>query len=88
MFPECKNYASVYDEFGLLTDKTIMAHCIYLTEEERQLMRDRGVGVSHCPNSNFSISSGVCNVRQLWKDGIKGIHAFCLSLLSTFTFNT
>jgi guanine deaminase len=71
LFPNSKNYASIYDKFGLLTDKTIMAHCIYLNAEEKQLLRERAVGVSHCPNSNFSISSGICHVRDLLKNGIK-----------------
>lgn len=37
LHPECKSYADVYDKYGLMTDKTIMAHAIYLTEEEKQL---------------------------------------------------
>jgi guanine deaminase len=71
LFPNLPDYGSVYDAFGLMTSQTIMAHCIYLSKKERQLMTERSCGVSHCPNSNFSISSGVCNVRQLIEDGIK-----------------
>ncbi|KAI3657238.1 hypothetical protein MP638_006223 [Amoeboaphelidium occidentale] len=71
LFPDCSNYASVYDKFGLLTEKTIMAHCIYLSDEEIKLLKDRGVGVSHCPNSNFGLSSGICNVRRLLTNGVK-----------------
>ena len=48
-----------------------MAHCVYLSKEERELMSARGSGVSHCPNSNFGISSGICNVRLLLEDGVK-----------------
>ncbi|CAG8759618.1 14586_t:CDS:1, partial [Acaulospora morrowiae] len=70
-FPNLPNYTSVYDNHGLLNNKTIMAHGIHLSPEERDLIRKRGVGISHCPNSNFSLCSGVCNVRQLLNEGIK-----------------
>ncbi|CAG8567485.1 11014_t:CDS:2 [Acaulospora colombiana] len=65
------NYTSVYDNHKLLNNRTIMAHGIHLSPEERNLIKTRGAGISHCPNSNFSLCSGVCNVRQLLDEGIK-----------------
>ena len=66
-------YIGVYEKFDLMTQKTIMAHCIYLSDEEIDLFKDKNSGISHCPNSNFSLSSGVLNVRRLLT---KGMHAF------------
>ncbi|CAJ0912933.1 17945_t:CDS:2 [Entrophospora sp. SA101] len=71
LFPHIKNYTAVYDHYGLLNHQAIMAHGIHLSSEERKLLRQRKVGISHCPNSNFALRSGVCNVRQLLNDGIK-----------------
>lgn len=71
LFPESANYTSVYDDAGLLTRRTILAHCVHLSPEERQLIRDRGSGVSHCPISNTSITSGFCPVRQLLDEGVR-----------------
>lgn len=62
--PECKSYADVYDRAGLLTEKTVMAHCLYNTAEENELLRERGVFIAHCPNSNSNIKSGIAPVRR------------------------
>lgn len=70
LFPESKSYTDVYDSFGLLTPKTILAHCIYLSEEEQRLIRTRESKVSHCPASNTALSSGTAKVRQLLDNGL------------------
>ncbi len=71
LFPASLHYSHVYDEAGLLTPKTILAHAIHLEEEEKELIKQPGASVSHCPNSNFAISSGVLNVRDLLQKDIK-----------------
>nr|XP_045585052.1 guanine deaminase-like isoform X1 [Procambarus clarkii] len=71
LFPESKSYTDVYDTSGLLGAKTIMAHCIWMEEHEMDRLKECDVGVSHCPNSNTSLLSGHCNVRQLLHRGIK-----------------
>ncbi len=57
-FPNIKNYAEVYDRFGLLTERTLLAHCIHLSPAERELVSKRGCGVVHCPSSNLFLHSG------------------------------
>ncbi|CAH1110269.1 unnamed protein product [Psylliodes chrysocephalus] len=64
------HYANVYDEANLLTQKTILAHGIYLVEDELKLIARRGTSIAHCPDSNLCLKSGACNVRQLWDYGI------------------
>ncbi|KAG9292769.1 hypothetical protein G9A89_006330 [Geosiphon pyriformis] len=71
LFSDIESYAEVYDKFGLLGHKTIMAHAVHLLPTERILLKKRNVGISHCPNANFTILSGVCHVRELLNDGIK-----------------
>jgi guanine deaminase len=73
LHPDQSNYSSVYDHFGLLTEKTVMAHCIHLDHNERKLLLDRKVGISHCPSSNFCLHSGVMNVRRLIEEGYEKI---------------
>ncbi|ORX89716.1 guanine deaminase-like protein [Basidiobolus meristosporus CBS 931.73] len=68
LHPELPSYTAVYDHYGLLTDKTIMAHCVHLTEEECALIKKRNAGIAHCANSNFALRSGICNVRKLLED--------------------
>ncbi|KAM7198598.1 Metallo-dependent hydrolase [Naviculisporaceae sp. PSN 640] len=63
-------YAAVYDAFGLLTEKTILAHAIHLTESEVGLIAERKAKVSHCPCSNSAITSGAARVRWLLEKGV------------------
>jgi len=69
--PDCQNYAEVYSKCGLLHSKTILAHGVYLTDEELSLMSESGAGVSHCGNSNNSLRSGVADVRRMVAKGVK-----------------
>ena len=48
-----------------------MAHGVLLSDEEIYTLRERGVGISHCPNSNISIRSGLCDVKRLIAHGLK-----------------
>lgn len=63
-------YAGVYDHFGLLTDQTILAHAVHLSEGEAELIRKRGSKISHCPCSNSALTSGAARVRWLLQRGI------------------
>ncbi|XP_069122599.1 guanine deaminase-like [Argopecten irradians] len=63
LFPGHNAYADIYSKAGLLTRKTVLAHGIHLTAEERRLIRLQQSGISHCPNSNIAIRSGLLDVR-------------------------
>ncbi|KZP12556.1 Metallo-dependent hydrolase [Athelia psychrophila] len=71
LFPASASYAGVYDDFGLLRGNTILAHGVHLEEAELALIRARGAGISHCPTSNFNLSSGVAPVGKYLDRGIK-----------------
>ncbi|KAF7714902.1 Guanine deaminase [Penicillium ucsense] len=71
LFPEADSYAAVYDRYDLLTKRTILAHAVHLTPEERQLVRQRDAKISHCPASNSALGSGIAPVRTFLDDGIK-----------------
>ena len=70
LFPKSKSYTHVYDDAGLLHDKMILAHCVYLSQEERDLIKLRGAKVSHCPASNTALTSGAARVRTMIDEGI------------------
>ena len=65
LFPSSSNYADVYAAAGLLTRKTIMAHGCFLTPDELEVFAKARTGISHCPASNFGLSSGILNVLDL-----------------------
>ncbi|MFB6466344.1 5'-deoxyadenosine deaminase [Cytobacillus sp. Hz8] len=58
------------DHLGLANDRLILAHCIWLDEEEQQIIRDRGVHVSHCPGSNLKLASGIAQTPELLKNHV------------------
>ena len=70
LHPECKNYAEVYDRYGLLTDKTILAHCVHPTDEEIELLIRRGTYIAHCPESNINLTSGIAPITRLLDAGV------------------
>ena len=63
-------YAGVYDAFGLLGRRTILAHAVHLSEQEADLVAARGAKVSHCPCSNSALTSGAARVRWMLRKGI------------------
>lgn len=65
LFPESPFYGDVYNKYGMFggSCKTVMAHCVSSCEEEISLMRERGVYIAHCPQSNTNLASGIAPVR-------------------------
>ncbi|CDK29499.1 unnamed protein product [Kuraishia capsulata CBS 1993] len=71
MFPHCKTYAEIYDYHNLLTEKTILGHCVFLSEEELALINERKCGISHCPTSNSCLTSGEARLRWMLDNNTK-----------------
>jgi 5-methylthioadenosine/S-adenosylhomocysteine deaminase len=53
------------DSIGLLSNRTIAAHSIWLTMEEILIYKDRGVGTAHCPQSNMKLAAGVASIPAM-----------------------
>jgi guanine deaminase len=70
LFPNYRNYTHVYESANLLTRKTIMAHCIYLDDDEISLLRKYSTKVAHCPSSNFFLKSGIFNAARITDAGL------------------
>ena len=70
--PNNEFYGDAYNDYDLFgknddinTDvKTVMAHCVWSTEKEVDLMKKNGVFVAHCPSSNMNLSSGIAPIRK------------------------
>jgi len=52
------DYLSVYEQAGLLHDRSIFAHCIHLSDDEWERFAAAGAIVAHCPDSNAFLGSG------------------------------
>lgn len=64
LFPKHRSYLDVYDHYGLLRDKSIYAHCIYLDDADRARMTAAGATPAFCPTSNLFIGSGLYDLKQ------------------------
>lgn len=58
-------------ELGLLSERTVVAHCVHLNEEDRRILSRCGAHVSHCPTSNLKLASGIADVKAMLEAGIK-----------------
>ena len=55
---------------GILSDRTVIAHCVWLDDREIQLLAQTGTAVAHCPCSNMKLSSGPARVGDLRAAGV------------------
>ncbi len=69
LFPEAE-YADVYDRYGLLSDRTVLAHGVHLSEEELDLIHRTGARIAHCPNSNLFLGSGLFPLHHVLNAGV------------------
>ena len=58
-----------YDE-GLLTNRALAAHCVWLSEADIALFAEVGANVGHCPVSNLKLASGIAPVTALCDAGV------------------
>lgn len=76
--PDNAFYGDSYNEYDLFgknddidTDvKTVMAHCVWSSDDEVDLMRKNGVFVAHCPASNMNLTSGIAPIRKYLNLGL------------------
>ena len=57
------------DRIGYTGEDVILAHCVWLDEEEKRILVDTGTHVAHCPSSNTKLSSGFAPVAELARMG-------------------
>lgn len=58
LFPDARNYTDVYDRYGLVDRRSVMAHCCIVRPEEWQRLSDAECGCAHCPSSNLFLGDG------------------------------
>ena len=65
-----KDNIECFEDLKILNDKSCIAHCIWLNENEIHLMKERDARVLHCPSSNLKLASGIANIPRYLKEGI------------------
>ncbi len=70
LFPEARSYLDVYHRAGLLHERAVLAHGIWLDAHDRALLRDTGAHIAHSPSSNLFLGSGLFD----WQAAIDSGH--------------
>jgi len=70
-FPQSRHYLDVYDRFGLVTERTVLAHSLHTSEAELDRMAEAGCAVCHCPTSNGYLGSGLFPLQRHLRHGIR-----------------
>lgn len=71
LFPGSANYVQVYERFGLVTPKTLFGHCVWIGEEERQMLAARQAVAVHCPAANTFLRSGTFGLHSAYTSNLR-----------------
>ncbi|MFC1645435.1 amidohydrolase [Patescibacteria group bacterium] len=58
------------DSLGILDEKTLLAHCVWVTDEDIEILARRKSSVAHCPLSNLKLGSGVAPISKMIRKGV------------------
>ncbi len=60
-----KRPIALLDSLGMLNERTVLAHCVKVTDEELNLVADRGASIIHNPCSNMKLGSGTAPITSM-----------------------
>ena len=70
LFPQARSYLDVYERFGLLDERAVLAHGIWLDDADRALLHERGAQIAHSPTSNLFLGSGLFGWAEAEQAGV------------------
>lgn len=65
-----KTPAETLSDLGVLSGKTLVAHAVWLEDNDIALLAAHAVGVAHNPSSNMMLASGIARIPQLLARGV------------------
>lgn len=73
LVPDSEGYTDSYRKFGSLQDSkhpSVMAHCVYLRDDEIQILKEYGTYIAHCPGSNLNLASGIAPAAKYLRESL------------------
>ena len=70
LFPEARSYLDVYTRAGLMHPRSVLAHGVWLDDNDRAAMRDSGAQIAHSPSSNLFLGSGLFDWHAALQAGV------------------
>jgi guanine deaminase len=83
LYPDAGTYTNVYARDGLLDCEPILAHCIWMSPAEFDLIKSKNANVAHCPTSNTLLGSGVMPLYLLHERDIE--YSICTDVAASPT---
>lgn len=65
-----KSNVEYFEELGITNPNLCVAHCVWLDENEKQILQDTGSKVLHCPSANLKLGSGIAPIPEYINRGI------------------
>ena len=65
-----KENIEYFHSINVIDDRSVLAHCIHVNENEINILKDKKVRVAHCPSSNLKLGSGIADIPKYMKKGI------------------
>lgn len=65
-----KTPVEYFYDLGLFDSRTTAAHCVWLKDEDMDILKEKNVTVASNPISNLKLASGICDVPSLYKKGV------------------
>ena len=70
LFPQARSYLDVYAGHGLLNERAVLAHGIWLDDTDRAVLHSTGAQIAFCPSSNLFLGSGLFGWQQAGAQGV------------------
>lgn len=70
LFPKARDYVDVYEHYGLLHDRAVLAHGLHLTDREWTALREHQARIAVCPTSNTFLGSGLFDFSRAEQEGL------------------
>ena len=70
-YPDQMDDLEVFAEMGLLTERTLMGHGVFLNHQQRQQMAEAGTAVIHCPTANLFMECGLMDYVACRAAGVR-----------------
>jgi 5-methylthioadenosine/S-adenosylhomocysteine deaminase len=65
-----KENIDYFNSLNVLSDHSVLAHCIHVSDNEIKLLKNKNARVAHCPSSNLKLGSGIANIPRFLDEGI------------------
>jgi guanine deaminase len=70
LFPDARSYLDVYSRHGLLNERAVLAHGVWLDDADRARLSAAGAQIAHSPSSNLFLGSGLFDWKRAQDAGV------------------